>query len=64
MAIFQTPDERKNAYFHLMAMTLGTSELIPIVSGKLALGTYQLVLFTELDGPRQRPLFVPVTGER
>ena len=57
------PDEPENAHAHLMAMTLSTSEIVPIVTGKLALGTYQSVLFIELDGPRQRTLFVQVTGE-
>ena len=57
------PDEPENAHSHLMAMTLSTSEVVPIVAGKLALGTYQSVLFVELDGPRQRTLFVQVTGE-
>jgi secondary thiamine-phosphate synthase enzyme len=57
------PDEPENAHSHLMAMTLSTSEVVPIVAGKLALGTYQSVLFLELDGPRQRSLFVQVTGE-
>lgn len=57
------PDEPENAHSHLMAMTLSNSEVIPIVAGKLALGTYQSVLFIELDGPRQRTLFVQVSGE-
>jgi secondary thiamine-phosphate synthase enzyme len=57
------PDEPENAHSHLMAMTLSTSEVVPIVAGKLALGTYQSVLFIELDGPRQRTLFVQVSGE-
>lgn len=57
------PDEPANAHSHLMAMTLSTSEGIPIASGQLALGTYQSVLFIELDGPRQRSLFVQVMGE-
>lgn len=39
------PDEPMNAHSHLMAMTLSTSEVIPIMDGKLALGTYQSVLF-------------------
>lgn len=56
------PDEPINAHSHLMAMTLGNSEMVPIVDGKLALGTYQSVMFVELDGPRQRTLFVQVTG--
>ncbi|HEY9763854.1 MAG TPA: secondary thiamine-phosphate synthase enzyme YjbQ [Trichocoleus sp.] len=57
------PDEPENAHSHLMAMTLSTSEVIPIVAGKLALGTYQSVLFIELDGPRPRTLFIQVSGE-
>jgi secondary thiamine-phosphate synthase enzyme len=57
------PDEPMNAHSHLMAMTLSTSEVIPIVDGKLALGTYQSVLFFELDGPRNRTVFCQISGE-
>ncbi|NES05647.1 MAG: YjbQ family protein [Okeania sp. SIO2F4] len=56
------PDEPINAHSHLMAMTLNNSEVIPVVSGKLALGTWQSVLFFELDGPRKRNLLVQVNG--
>jgi secondary thiamine-phosphate synthase enzyme len=35
------PDEPINAHAHLMAITLSTSETIPIIDGCLALGTYQ-----------------------
>ncbi len=56
-------DEPMNAHSHLMAMTLSTSEVIPIVDGKLALGTYQSVLFFELDGPRTRTVFCQISGE-
>ncbi|MEO1635208.1 MAG: secondary thiamine-phosphate synthase enzyme YjbQ [Cyanobacteria bacterium J06631_9] len=58
------PDEPENAYSHLMAMTLSTSEVVPIVDGKLTLGTYQSIIFIELDGPRKRELFVQITGEQ
>jgi secondary thiamine-phosphate synthase enzyme len=57
------PDEPENAHSHLMAMTLHNSEVVPIVEGKLALGTYQSILFIELDGPRDRTLFIQVSGE-
>jgi secondary thiamine-phosphate synthase enzyme len=57
------PDEPMNAHSHLMAMTLSTSEVIPIVDGKLALGTWQSVLFLELDGPRNRTLTLQFWGE-
>lgn len=56
-------DEPMNAHSHLMAMTLSTSEVIPIVDGKLALGTWQSVLFLELDGPRKRTLSLQFLGE-
>jgi len=57
------PDEPMNAHSHLMAMMLSTSEVIPIVDGQLALGTWQSVLFFELDGPRKRSVFVQISGE-
>lgn len=56
-------DEPMNAHSHLMAMMLSTSEVIPIVEGQLALGTWQSVLFFELDGPRKRTIFVQLSGE-
>ncbi|MGI0487008.1 secondary thiamine-phosphate synthase enzyme YjbQ [Pantanalinema rosaneae CENA516] len=56
-------DEPMNAHSHLMAMTLSTSEVIPVIDGKLALGTYQSVLLFELDGPRQRTVLCQISGE-
>ena len=56
-------DEPMNAHSHLMSMMLSTSEVIPVVDGKLALGTWQSVLFFDLDGPRKRTLFVQISGE-
>lgn len=56
-------DEPMNAHSHLMAMTMSTSKVIPIVDGKLALGTYQSVLFFELDGARNRTIFCQISGE-
>ncbi len=57
------PDEPMNAHSHLMAMTLNNSETIPVIDGKLALGTYQSILFFELDGPRQRTLLIQIVGQ-
>ncbi|MEO1428009.1 MAG: secondary thiamine-phosphate synthase enzyme YjbQ [Cyanobacteria bacterium J06633_8] len=58
------PDEPRNAHSHLMAMMLSSSEVIPVVDSKLALGTYQSVLFFELDGARKRTVFCQLTGIR
>lgn len=41
-----------NAAAHIKAAIIGPSESIPIVDGKLALGTWQNVFLCELDGPR------------
>jgi secondary thiamine-phosphate synthase enzyme len=56
-------DEPMNAHSHLMAITLSSSEVIPVVEGKLALGKWQSVLFFDLDGPRLRSVFVQISGE-
>jgi secondary thiamine-phosphate synthase enzyme len=57
------PDEPENAHSHLMAITLGNSETIPVVDGQLDLGTWQSVLWVDLDGPRSRTVAVQVWGE-
>jgi secondary thiamine-phosphate synthase enzyme len=41
-----------NAQSHILASILGASETIPVEGGKLLLGTWQTILFVELDGPR------------
>lgn len=57
------PDEPINAHSHLMAMTLGNSETVPIVAGQLALGIYQSVMLVDLDGPRQgRQVLIQICG--
>ena len=41
-----------NAASHIRVFLLGASETIPIVDGRLDLGTWQSIFFIELDGPR------------
>jgi secondary thiamine-phosphate synthase enzyme len=57
------PDERINGHAHLKAMLLNTSETIPIIGGKLALGKWQSILFLEFDGSRKREIIVQTIGE-
>ena len=47
-----------NSAAHLKSSTIGSSELIPIVDGRLLLGTWQGVYFCEFDGPRQRNFYI------
>ena len=56
-------DEPENAHSHLAAMLLGSSEAIAVVDGELQLGTWQSVLFIELDGPRERSITLQLWGE-
>ena len=52
-----------NGHAHCMAMLLGTAgESIPVRDGELALGTWQRVLFLELDRERERRWTVQVVG--
>ena len=50
-----------NAAAHLRATLLGESVVVPIETGRLALGTWQSILFVECDGPRSRRLRITVT---
>ncbi|NJN32776.1 MAG: YjbQ family protein [Synechococcales cyanobacterium RM1_1_8] len=47
----------------MLATTLNTSEVIPIVDGELALGTYQSISLFNLDGPRDRSVVLQLSGE-
>ncbi|NPV61696.1 MAG: YjbQ family protein [Methanotrichaceae archaeon] len=47
-----------NAHAHLQAALLGNSLVIPVKAKKPVLGTWQRILFLELDGPRRRRIEV------
>ncbi len=52
-----------NGHSHCMSMLLGSSsESVPVADGDLALGTWQRVLFIELDRERDRRWLVKVVG--
>ena len=52
----------ENSPAHLKSSLFGCSQLVPIVNGKLALGTWQGIYFCEFDGPRRRNFQVVVQG--
>lgn len=54
--------DRKNADAHLRAVFVGHSISIPVENGRLKLGTWQQVLFSEFDGPNNRRIHVQVMG--
>ena len=49
-----------NAHSHILASIIGSSISIPIMNGRAALGTWQSILFIELDGPRSRKVTVQI----
>jgi len=52
-----------NAHAHLQALLLGNSVTIPVDAGRPILGTWQRILFIELDGPRRRRLYCRTISE-
>ena len=50
----------ENAPSHIRAALMGTQVVIPLRAGRLALGTWQGIFFSELDGPRTRSVYVTV----
>jgi secondary thiamine-phosphate synthase enzyme len=49
-----------NSDSHAKAALAGTSQMIFVEDGKLALGRWQGVFFCEFDGPRDRRLWIKV----
>lgn len=47
-----------NTAAHLKAITVGTSQTLPIEGGRLVLGRWQGIYFCEFDGPRRRECLV------
>jgi secondary thiamine-phosphate synthase enzyme len=56
--------EFPNGHSHVQAGLLSSaSQTIPIVDGRLMLGSWQRVFFCELDRARPRKVFIQVIGE-
>ncbi|MDP2953335.1 MAG: secondary thiamine-phosphate synthase enzyme YjbQ [Chloroflexota bacterium] len=55
-------DECPNGHAHCLHWLLGTSEIIPIVSGQMMLGQWQRIFLVELDRPREREVVLQAFG--
>jgi secondary thiamine-phosphate synthase enzyme len=51
-----------NSDSHVKSVLVGTSQIVFVADGKLALGRWQGIFFCEFDGPRERKLVVKVTA--
>ena len=52
-----------NSAAHLKASVIGSSVTVMIDDGKLVLGRWQGIYFTEFDGPRRRRFTVKIIGQ-
>ena len=43
-----------NTSAHVKSVLIGSSVTVPVINGRLVLGTWQGILFCEFDGPRNR----------
>lgn len=52
-----------NGFSHIRAAFIGPSLTIPIVNGRLTLGTWQQIVFVDFDsGPRSRTYHIQIIG--
>ncbi len=53
-----------NGHSHVRATLLGPSVCVPIVDGRLVLGTWQQIVLIDFDNrPRQRQIVIQVVGD-
>ncbi|KAF5410385.1 MAG: hypothetical protein C5S43_04870 [Candidatus Methanocomedens sp.] len=53
-----------NGHSHIRASMLGPSMVVPFIDGQLTLGTWQQIIFIDMDNrPRSRELILQITGE-
>jgi secondary thiamine-phosphate synthase enzyme len=53
-----------NGYSHVRASLLGASLTVPFVNKKMALGTWQQIVFVDFDNrPRSREIILQIMGE-
>ena len=55
-------DYGRNADAHLKSVLVGNSVTVPVTKGRLALGQWQAIYFSEFDGPRSRLISIKVFG--
>ena len=53
-----------NGFSHIRSTLMGASAVVPVMNGRLALGTWQQLLFVDFDNrKRQRTVIVQLLGE-
>lgn len=53
-----------NGHSHIRSALLGTSFTVPLVGGRMTLGTWQQIIFVDFDNrPRKRELILQILGD-
>ncbi len=52
----------RNAHAHIKSLLVGNTTIVPVTKGRVALGQWQAIYFSEFDGPRNRLISVKVMG--
>ncbi len=53
-----------NGYSHVRAALIGPSLTIPVIEGRMALGTWQQIVLLDFDNrPRERRILLQISGE-
>jgi len=58
---YRHPHDPEHAPDHILSSIIGPSLTVPIVDGKLSLGTWQKVVLVELNGPKEREIEITLT---
>lgn len=53
---YQHPHDPEHMPDHILASLIGPHITVPVIDGKLALGTWQRLVLIECDGPRERSI--------
>ncbi|MBZ0170055.1 hypothetical protein MELA_02519 [Candidatus Methylomirabilis lanthanidiphila] len=56
--------DRSNAASHLRSLLLGRQLSVPVVDGEMSLGTFESIIFAELDGPRERQIQLQILAAK
>lgn len=56
-------DQAGNAHAHIVSALSGNSRSFIIEGGQIRLGTWQTIMFLEMDGPRTREIWVKVISD-
>jgi secondary thiamine-phosphate synthase enzyme len=57
---YRHPHDPAHTPDHILASLIGPSVAVPVREGRLILGVWQRIILVELDGPRERDVYVAV----